>query len=58
MLSRMLSEATYDFGSNNLRFGDAAASPINSLEPNGDLKQPFYWNGAEWRMCAYLAWFV
>jgi hypothetical protein len=34
---RGLSESTYDFGSNNLRFGDAAASPINSLDTNGDL---------------------
>merc|ERR1719506_2131217 len=56
--SRRLSEqATYSFGSNNLRFGvlepTVATSGSNSLEPNGDLKQPFYWNGAEWRKLTF-----
>merc|ERR1719421_2631124 len=51
--SRGLSEGPYNFGSNNLRFGDAAASPLSSLELDGRLKQPFYWNGAEWRKLTY-----
>ena len=50
MLSRML-QATYNFGSNNLRFGPA--STLDSLEADGRLKQPFYWNGADWRKLTY-----
>merc|ERR1719506_2041871 len=53
LLSRGLSEGPYNFGSNNLRFGDAAADPLSSLELDGRLKQPFYWNGAEWRKLTY-----
>merc|ERR1719160_2336711 len=44
-------QATYNFGSNNLRFGEASA--LDSLEPDGRLKQPFYWNGADWRKLTY-----
>ena len=44
-------QATYNFGSNNLRFGEASA--LDSLEADGRLKQPFYWNGQEWRKLTY-----
>merc|ERR1719506_2679780 len=51
MLSRGLSEGPYNFGSNNLRFG--TDSSLDSLESDGRLKQPFYWNGAQWRKLTY-----
>merc|ERR1719409_609783 len=54
-LSRSLqaySGPPYNFGSSNLRFGTSTS--LDSLDTStGNLKQPFYYNGATWRKLTY-----